>query len=104
VVIAVAEEVDVVDRDHVGVRRLDSSDRPQQLLIADVSAILPSYPASIEGCLGDAHAGLAGSLGPVDAESILPVLVEVLEVEVLDASNAARSHRTRDTSREERLN
>lgn len=42
-----------------------------------------------KGCDGDAEPELGPSVGPVAAEPILSVLGDVLEVQVLDANEAA---------------
>ena len=103
VLIAVAEEVAVVDRDQVGLCRHSGGDHPYQLLIAEVRAILHAYPVSIEGCVRNAHPELVGSIGSVDAEPILTVLVDVLELQEFDANGTALRWCRNGRSREERL-
>jgi len=61
--LTVAGELEVVDRDHIRARRLAGGNGPQQLLIADVGAILQPDPAGFEGCDGDAESELGRSIG-----------------------------------------
>jgi hypothetical protein len=101
--LAVAGEFDVVDGDHSGARHLAGGDHSQQPLIADVGTVLQSQPAHAEGGDRDAHPALGRSVGTVDAEPEYPVLGDVLEVQVLDASDPARRRRRRDDRKEGRL-